>query len=74
MQTRLMAIERLVSQGYRVKKIWDAIPGLESSSGIDKSVPVSRQAGFSWIAFSFHLQFARRLRNGAIFMLRDLCI
>lgn len=62
-----MAIERLVSQGYRVKKIWDAIPGLESSSGIDKSALVSSQAGFSWIAFFFPFAVCTQIKEWSYF-------
>lgn len=67
MLARLKEIEKLASHGYQVKKIWDAIPGLVGSPGIDKSLLVLSPAGFSWIPF-FCLRFAHKLKSGAISM------
>lgn len=66
MRVRLEAIDKTVSQGYKVKKIWDAIPGLVGSSGIDKSV-FSSPAGFSWIAFFFPFAVCAQIREWSYF-------
>lgn len=67
MLVRLEAIDKLASQGYQVKKIWDAIPTLASSSGIDKSVLVSSPAGFSWIAFFFPYAVCTQIKEWSYF-------
>lgn len=67
MVARLQAIDKLASQGYQVKKIWDAIPGLVGSSGIDKSVLVSSPAGFSWIAFFFPFAVCTQIKEWSYF-------
>ena len=67
MLARLEAIDKLASQGYQVKKIWDAIPGLVGSSGIDKSVLVSSPAGFSWIAFFFPFAVCAQIKEWSYF-------
>lgn len=67
MLPRLEAIDKLVSQGYQVKKNWDAIPGLVGSSGIDKSVFVSSPAGFSWIAFFFPFAVCTQIKEWSYF-------
>lgn len=67
MLARLKEIDKLASQGYQVKKIWDAIPGLVGSSGIDKSVLVSSPAGFSWIAFFFPFAVCAQIKEWSYF-------
>jgi hypothetical protein len=67
MLVRLEAIDKLASQGYQVKKIWDAIPALASSSGIDKTVLASSPAGFSWIAFFFPFAVCTQIREWSYF-------
>ncbi|MCP9909028.1 hypothetical protein KBZ15_03735 [Cyanobium sp. BA20m-p-22] len=67
MLARLKAIDKLASQGYQVRKIWDAIPGLVGSSGIDKSVLVSSPAGFSWIAFFFPFAVCAQIKEWSYF-------
>jgi len=67
MLARLEAIDKLASQGYQVKKIWDAIPGLVGSSGIDKSVLISSPAGFSWIAFFFPFAVCTQIKEWSYF-------
>jgi hypothetical protein len=67
MLVRLEAIDKLTSQGYQVKKIWEAIPGLVGASGIDKSVLVSSQAGFSWIAFFFPFAVCTQIKEWSYF-------
>lgn len=67
MLARLKAIDKLASQGYQVRKIWDAIPGLIGSSGIDKSVLVSSPAGFSWIAFFFPFAVCAQIKEWSYF-------
>lgn len=67
MLVRLEAIDKLVSQGYQVKKIWAAIPALASSSGIDKSILVASPAGFSWIAFFFPYAVCAQIKEWSYF-------
>lgn len=72
MLARLNAIDKLASQGYQVRKIWDAIPGLIGSSGIDKSVLVSSPAGFSWIAFFFPFAVCTQIKEWSYFYVAGL--
>lgn len=67
MLVRLEVIDKLVSQGYHVRKIWNSIPTLASSSGIDKSVLVSSPAGFSWIAFFFPYAVCTQIKEWSYF-------
>jgi hypothetical protein len=67
MLVRIQTIDKLVSQGYQVKKNWDAIPGLVGLSGIDKSVLVSSPAGFSWIAFFFPFAVCTQIKEWSYF-------
>ena len=67
MLARLEAIDKLTSQGYQVKKIWDAIPTLTSSSGLDKSVLVSSPTSFSWIAFFFPYAVCAQIKEWSYF-------
>lgn len=67
MLVRLEAIDKLVSQGYQIKKTWDAIPGLVSSSGVKKSILGSSPAGFSWIAFLFPFAVCAQIKEWSYF-------
>jgi len=67
MLTRLEIIDKLASQGYLVKKTWESIPGLVSSSGLDKSVLTSSPAGFSWIAFFFPFAVCTQIKEWSYF-------
>lgn len=67
MLLRLATIDKLASQGYQMKKTWDAIPNLVSPSGAAKSVLVSSQAGFSWIAFFFPFAVCTQIKEWSYF-------
>lgn len=67
MLVRLESIDKVIAQGYQVKKIWHAFPGLVNSSGIDKSVLSSSPAGFSWIAFFFPFAVCTQIREWSYF-------
>ena len=67
MLARLEIIDKLASQGYLVKKTWESIPGLVSSSGLDKSVLISSPAGFSWIAFFFPFAVCTQIKEWSYF-------
>jgi hypothetical protein len=67
MLVRLEAIDKLISQGYQVNKIWDTIPMLVTSSGINKSVLVTSPPGFSWIAFLFPFAVCTQIKEWSYF-------
>jgi hypothetical protein len=67
MLARLEAIDKLVSQGYQVNKIWDTIPMLVNSSGINKSVLATSPPGFSWIAFFFPFSVCTQIKEWSYF-------
>ena len=67
MKDRLESIDKLVQEGYKIKKVWDAFPALESSSGVAKNVLWSSPAGFSWIAFFFPYAVCAQIKEWSYF-------
>lgn len=67
MRPRLEAIDKLVHEGYKIKKVWDAFPVLESSSGVVRNVFSSSPAGFSWIAFFFPFAVCAQIKEWSYF-------
>ena len=67
MKSRLESIDKLVAEGYSVKKVWDAFPALESSNGVTKNVLASSPAGFSWIAFFFPFAVCAQIKEWSYF-------
>jgi hypothetical protein len=67
MKSRLDSIDKLIAEGYRVKKVWDAFPALESSNGVTKNVLASSPAGFSWIAFFFPFAVCAQIKEWSYF-------
>ena len=67
MKARLESIDRLVSEGYRVTKIYNALPVLATSSGARKNITVSGPAGFSWIAFFFPFAVCAQIKEWSYF-------
>lgn len=72
MLARLQVIDKLASQGYQVKKTWNAIPVLIGSSRVGKSVLGSSQAGFSWIAFFFPFAVCAQIKEWSYFYVAGL--
>jgi hypothetical protein len=67
MKARLESIDRLVLDGYRVKKIYNAWPELATLSGVPKNITISNPAGFSWIAFFFPFAVYAQIKEWSYF-------
>ena len=67
MQSRLASIDKLVSEGYKLSRVWNAFPVLISSSGARKNISVTGPAGFSWIAFFFPFAVCAQVKEWSYF-------
>ena len=72
MKIKLSRIDALISEGYKLNKIWGFYPDLKTSSG--KSIDIYGglfrlvgPAGFSWIAFFFPWAVCAQIREWSFF-------